>query len=120
MSTSSIFGTVPYASVPNPHPQGDSMTFRQDCSMWKSRSTVDGRRTAVPGACLILAAMLAVAAVHGTTNQKAEAPSAVSKEASDRCAEKVKTLQEFAEKPEPRPKQTTRISELEINSYLAL
>jgi hypothetical protein len=44
----------------------------------------------------------------------------ISQKASDSCARKVKALDAWAARPNRRGRQTTRLSEEEINSYLAL
>jgi len=50
---------------------------------------------------------------------QAEAGSGISKGAADECARKVKKLEEFAARTGNRGTQTTRISDVELNSYLA-
>jgi len=46
--------------------------------------------------------------------------SAVSKVAAERCSVKLKSLEDFSVKPKTGQKQTTRFTEDEVNSYLAL
>jgi hypothetical protein len=66
-------------------------------------------------AALLVAWSLSVPAIE------AEAPpSAISKAASERCDKKLKALEEFANGPTSSRKQTTRFTEDEVNSYLAL
>jgi hypothetical protein len=68
---------------------------------------------------LLLTVMLTPSAGRG--RQKEEAGGQVSKVAADSCEVKVKALQDYAESPgRAAEKRTTRISEAEINSYLAL
>ena len=45
---------------------------------------------------------------------------AISKEASDSCGLKVKHLEEYTAKPDPKEKQTIQFSQSELNSFLAL
>lgn len=47
-------------------------------------------------------------------------PPIVSRAAADRCGTKLKTLENFAKQKKPGQQQTTRFSEEEVNSYLAL
>jgi hypothetical protein len=62
---------------------------------------------------------IASARESGRPPQDTPAPK-ISKEASDSCSTKVKAMEAWAAQPEPKQHQTTRISEEEINSYLAL
>ncbi len=66
-------------------------------------------------ACLYLSPFLAA----DETPQKT-AGQRISKEASDRCAKKVEALEAEAAKTDHRSHPTTRFSEEELNSYLAL
>jgi len=47
-------------------------------------------------------------------------PSAITRAAADRCASKLKSLEDFEAHRKTGQKQTTRFSEDEVNSYLAL
>jgi hypothetical protein len=77
-----------------------------------------GRSWTLPG---ILQVTLSLSFIPLTGQGAAEpAPNAsLSRSAASSCSEKVQKLQDFAEGPEAGKKQTTRISESELNSYLA-
>ena len=49
-----------------------------------------------------------------------DASPAISRAAADSCGAKVKRLEDFAADPKPGKRQTTRFTQVEVNSYLAL
>ena len=56
----------------------------------------------------------------GVLSRPDNKPAGISKEASDSCGLKVKRLEEYTAKPDPKEKQTTQFSQSELNSFLAL
>ena len=68
-------------------------------------------------AALLLAGAAAV--VSPAVSEPSQSKTAISRRASESCARKVKMLEEFSAKEQPRGNQTTRLSEEEINSFLA-
>ena len=61
----------------------------------------------------------APARVSGSPSEETPGPK-ISQKASDSCSNKIKALEAWAAKPDRQKHQTTRISEEELNSYLAL
>ena len=89
------------------------MRGRQNLS--RIQSTNSRRASVLFSAALLVAWSLPVPAT------RAEAPAAaISKAAAERCDKKLKALQDFAEALSSSRKQTTRFTEDEVNSYLAL
>jgi hypothetical protein len=69
---------------------------------------------------LILTALLAGWSLPAAGMRAATAASAISKAAAERCDTKLKALEKFAGLPNSSRRQTTRFTEDEVNSYLAL
>ena len=90
----------------------------------RSRSTSKSRSRLHWSIALVLtlfawALQIAAAGVSGRSTEDTPAPKS-SKAASDSCSAKVKAMEAWAAQPDPKQHQTTRITEVEINSYLAL
>lgn len=73
----------------------------------------------LPAISLWVGCVFIAAAAFGSGSSTSKVAAAVSRSAADSCAQKVRTLEEHAAKPGKKKKQNTRISEEEINSYLA-
>jgi hypothetical protein len=80
------------------------------------------RKRGIVGSFLAAAFLLCGIAQSGAYSGKVAnpPPAAISKAAAKSCAAKVKKLEEFSLRPSTGKTQTTRFSEEEINSYLAL
>ena len=68
---------------------------------------------------MLAGAAVALLAAGSDARPAAPAPS-ISRSAADACSLKVQKLQEYTSAPESRTKATTRFSQAELNSYLAL
>jgi hypothetical protein len=69
---------------------------------------------------LLVPVLLSLALSHGPVPGKGETTSSISQAASDSCNLKIKNLENFAADSAAKQSQTTRFSQNEINSYLAL
>jgi len=69
--------------------------------------------------CLALPAT-SLLALHPSSMQSANSAAGISKAAAQSCQAKVERIQACGDAADPAKKQTTRLSEAEVNSYLAL
>jgi len=69
---------------------------------------------------LLVPILLSLALSHGPAPGTGETTASISQAAADSCNLKVKSLEDFAANSSATQSQTTRLSQNEINSYLAL
>ena len=78
------------------------------------------RRVCRATAVLLSAVLLAAWSMPAATTDASKPASPVSKEAAKRCDTKLKSVEKFGDNPGSSPGRTTRFTEEEVNSYLAL
>lgn len=84
-----------------------------------ARRTVFRKILCISVATLALAFAASTAPHTGSPAAEAEKQPGTSKDAAASCARKVEQLEDFSRRPGNRGSRTTRVSELEVNSYLA-
>jgi hypothetical protein len=89
---------------------------------FSAQGSLEGRRRICRNARALAFIMLLILAqgAGAAESNHAGSPRASSKTASAKCAAKFREVQEFGKDANPQKKKTTRFSEDEINSYIAL